>query len=69
MGFHLVSPGPIEGSSCMRFWLLEVVPVGGYTTSVLYRLLFLACFKYVHVLIKNPRDTLYLVTESLAAVM
>ena len=59
MGFHLVRPGPIKGSSCMRFWLLEVVPVGGYMASVLYWLLFLACFKYDHVLIKNPRDTLY----------
>ena len=29
-GFHLVSPGPIEGSPCMWFGLLEVVPMGGY---------------------------------------
>ena len=35
VGFHLVSPGPIEGSSCMRFWLLEVVSVGEYMALVL----------------------------------
>ena len=34
-GFHLVSLDPIEGSSCMRFLLLEVVPVGEYMASVL----------------------------------
>ena len=69
MGFHLVSPSPIKGSSYMPFWLLEVVSVGGYTALVLCWLLFLACFKYVHVLIKNPRDTLYWVTWALEEVM
>ena len=36
VGFHLVSPDHIEGSSCMQFWLLEVVPVGECIASVLY---------------------------------
>ena len=35
VGFQLVSPGPIEGSSCMQLWLLEMVPVCECTASVL----------------------------------
>ena len=69
MGFHLVSPDPIEGSPYMRFGLLGVVPMGGYMASVLCWLWFLACLKYVHVLFKNPRDTLCWVTQALEAVM
>ena len=43
VGFHLVSPGPIEGSPYMRFGLLGVVHVGGYMASVLCWLWILVC--------------------------
>ena len=53
VGFYMVSPGPIEGSSCMRFWLLEVVPMGEYTASVICWLLFISFLLYDHVLFKT----------------
>ena len=43
MGFQLVSPDLVEDSPCLRFGLLDVVPVGGYKALVLCLVMILVC--------------------------